>query len=193
MPRLNKSRPGIIESGFAEASKDSAAGVEEGFARFDSHKGFNSPSFKNATKNVPSSTGESSSQSEDAPCYTTESSGESVVGQDSIRELHFADTLALIEGRVARNSWCLIQRFAHPEPHYNEDVELEHFSPALRCPRPLKWANTVKMHRLIQVEIVDGSDEPELPGPAMHSESRERPENPTPDRAVFHNDETTSV
>lgn len=49
------------------------------------------------------------------------------------------------------------------------------------------------MHRLIQVEIVDGSDEPELPGPATHGESRERPENPTPDRAVFHNDETTPV
>lgn len=104
VPRLDKLRPAIFEGGSAEDSKNSAAGVEEGFAKFDSHMGFNSPSFENLTKSTPSSIGESSSQSEDIPCYTTESSGDSVVGQESIRESQFADTLAIIEGRVARNA-----------------------------------------------------------------------------------------
>lgn len=114
--------------------------------------------------------------------------GEPVAEQDPLRPLHFANTLARLEGRTAPNPPSPIQRYVHPK-QYNDNVVLEHFSPILRCPRPKSWANRVKMRRLFQVGTFDEFDEPKLPGHPMMDESLERPKNPTPYCAIFHREE----
>lgn len=119
-------------------------------------------------------------------------SGESVVEQDSVRASHFADVLARMEGRIPPNSPSPIRRYVHPGEHYNENVELEHWGPVLRCPRPISWTNRIMMDRLFQLGTDGESDQLEVHETAVHDDSSGRPMNPTPDRAIFHNDEMDS-
>lgn len=116
-------------------------------------------------------------------------SGESVVGQDSVRVSHFADALARMEGRIPPNPSSPIRRYVHPDEYYKENVELEHWGPVLKCPRPISWANRIMMGRLFQFGTDGESDHLEVHGSAMHDDLNGRPMNPTPDRAIFHNDE----
>lgn len=146
---------------------------------FDSHEETTLPSFKFLASRASSSP-------------LTQTTGESATEQDHIRSSHFADTLARIEGQIPPNLSSPIQRYVDPEGGYNDNFVLEHFSPIIRCPRPMSWANRLRMRKLLQVGTADGFAELELPESAEQDELKERPANPTPTRATFHN-ETTSV
>lgn len=138
------------------------------------------------------SLGESSRPYEATAHHTTKPSGEctEIAKEDPVRASHFANTLARMEGRIPPSSSSPIKRYVHPERHYSDKVDLEHSSPTLRCPKPLRWSNHVRMSRLFQVGIVGGSDELELHESAMPNEPSKRHMNLTPNRVSSHNDET---
>lgn len=171
-----------------EAKSESALGLAGTYSRLDSHEATALSSSFEILASRPSSAGEFNSPSKATGFGRKEPSGESGAERDTARELHFADALARIEGRVPPNpsTPTPIQRFVHSEQLYSDNVVLEHSSPVLRCPRPIRWANHLNLEKLFQI---DRFDEPELPGHPAQDEPLERPENPTPDRAIFHNEE----
>lgn len=179
------------EGSSGEAKPDSAAGFEGTHNRLKSHAATNLPSPFKTLASRPSSFVDISSPSQTTGLGSKESSGEPGAEKDAARELHFADALARIEGRVCPNpsTPTPIQRFVHSEQLYNDNVVLEHSSPVLRCPKPMRWAYHVNIEKLLQIVIVDRFDELNLSGHPMQDEPLERPENPTPDRAIFHNEE----
>ncbi|MCJ1462935.1 hypothetical protein MMC07_001539 [Pseudocyphellaria aurata] len=142
-----------------------------------------------STMRRASSSGKHSSPSEDSSPRSVKISRESVDKQGSVRESHFALALARMEGRAAPTSFSPIQRRVHPEGLYSDEVLLEHHGPAIICPRPVSWTKERMIQRLLQDETdcgTDGLDMYEFP---MLGYTYERPGNPTPERAIFHNDE----
>ena len=131
--------PSLGDSG-NEDDRNSTAGSEKKSSRFISHEGA------------------SSSRSDATANFTAEPSGESGVEQDAAREAYHMYTLARLEGRVPPISSSPIQRDVNPEWRYNDDVEMEHSGPVLRCPRPLRQADRVGMGQLFQLGAVDESD-----------------------------------
>lgn len=161
--------------------------------RFDGREAANSPSsFNILASDAKSSLGNSRCPSEPTAHPSTELSGESVAAHDSVRASYFAEALARTEGGVPPSSSSPIERYVHQERHYNENVELEHFTPVLRCPRPRRWVIHMLIGRLLQFGMVDGSDKLELHEFAMLEKSHQRPANPTPNSAIFHNESITS-
>lgn len=188
----------VFSSSLADAGSegeiDSAVGFEGFQIRFDGREVANSPppsSFELMASREKSSLEKSSCLSEAKAHLKAELSGESATEHDSVRASHFAEALARMEGRIPPSSSSPIERYVHPERHYNENVELEHFTPVLRCPRPMRRGNNAMIGRLFQFEMVNGSDKLELHDFAMLDESHQRPANPTPDSAIFHNESMT--
>lgn len=178
----------------SEHERKSAAGFEKILTRFGSHERISSPSsLGTLASRTTSKLGETSSPSETTKYLITAPSGESVPEQDLVvRASCFADTLARMEGRVPRQPLSPIVRYVRTERVYKDNVELEHIGPALECPRPVNGANRARMKRLLQVGTVDKSDELESHDSETPDRFSERPVNPTPERAIFHNDEATT-
>ncbi|MCJ1425911.1 hypothetical protein MMC29_003812 [Sticta canariensis] len=177
--------PSLGDSG-NEDERDSAAGFEKNHTRFNSHEAMNSPfSINMLASRATSSLGASSSRSDATAYFTSGPSGESGVEQDAARESHLAYTLARLEGRVPPSSPSPIQRHVHPEWRYDDNVEVEHSGPVLRCPRPIRKANRVRLGWLFYVEAVDEFGGLELHRSASNDIPSERLANLTLDYAIF--------
>lgn len=152
-----------------------APSSEQNHSRFDSHKAINSPpSFGMLAIRATSSLGASSPRSVATDYSTAERSGESGAEKDTARASCFADTLAKLEGRVPPSSSSPLRRHVHPEWQYNDNVELEHSGPALRCPRPIRQVDLVALSRLFKMGIVDESHELELHGSAANDKNERK-------------------
>lgn len=184
----------LSEDSGGEHERKSAAGFGKFLTRFGSHERICSPSsLGTVASRTVSKLEETSSPSETTKYRTTPPSGESKPEQDPVvRASCFADTLARMEGRVPRIPLSPIVRYVRSERVYKDNVELEHDSPVLECPRPVNGAIGARMDRLLQVGTVDSSDELELHDSETPDWLSERPMNPTPERAIFHNDEATT-
>lgn len=177
-----------------EDERNSAAGSEKTHTRFNIHEAMNSPfSINMLASRATSSLRASSSRSDATANFTSEPSGESGVEQDAARESHFAYTLARLEGHVPPSSSSPIQRHVYPEWWYNDNVEVEHSGPVLRCPRPRRQANRVGLGPLFHMGAVDGSGGLELHGSAATDIPSERLANLTLDYSIFHNDEPSPI
>lgn len=155
-----------------ENERNLAASSEQNHSRFDSHKAINAPpSFGMLAIRATSSLGASSPRSAATDYSTAETAGESGAEKDTARASCFADTLAKLEARVPPSSSSPLRRHVHPEWQYNDNVELEHSGPALRCPRPIRQVDLVALGRLFQMGIVDESHELELHGSAANDKN----------------------
>ena len=131
---------------FHDDERESAEGLE----------GTNTPS----SLQFLGSRGESSSDSEPKVLDPTNQSGQSMAEQASaVRGGYFAATLARIEGRAPPICLSPIQRYVHQEQVYSDNVEVEHSSLTVKCPRPVSWANQVRTRKLLQKLIVSGSND----------------------------------
>ena len=185
-PPSGASTTGSSGDSGGEDKRESAGGLDKALIRSNSEKAADSIDSLEVVESCATSIlGESSSSSETTAYRMKKPSGESVAERARIRASCFADTLAKLEGHAPRRPLSPIQRYVYPERLYSDSVELEDFGPILQCPRPMSWAKSHRISKLLQAEVFDRSCEVRFHEFASHDEPIHRPMKPIPNRAFF--------